>query len=96
MGIYAVTPGIPVYNIGSPLFEKVVLHLPGNKTFVIEARNNSAANKYIHSAKLNGMPLNKPWIMHEEIAKGGTLILEMSAQPDKKWGIQSPPPSMTR
>lgn len=96
MGIYAVTPGIPVYNIGSPLFGKVVLHLPGNKIFVIEAKNNSAANKYIHSATLDGMPFNRTWITHEEITKGGTLIFEMSAQPDKKWGIQSSPPSMTR
>ena len=95
MGIYAVTPGIPVYNIGSPLFEKVVMHLAGNKTFIIQAKNNLAANKYIQSATLNGQNFDRPWISHEEIVKGGTLVFVMGAEPNKKWGIQSPPPSMT-
>ena len=85
-----------VYNIGSPLFEKVVLHLSGNKTFIILAKNNSAANKYIQSATLNGEPFNRPWILHEEIVKGGSLVFEMGAEPNKKWGNLSPPPSMTR
>ncbi len=96
MGIYAVTPGIPVYNIGSPLFERVVLHVSKDKTFVIEAENNSSFNKYIQSALLNGKPLNRPWISHEEIVKGGSLIFVMGAEPNKKWGNQAPPPSMSK
>ncbi|MEI7830245.1 MAG: GH92 family glycosyl hydrolase [Prolixibacteraceae bacterium] len=96
MGIYAVTPGSPVYNIGSPLFEKVVLHLPENKFFVILGKNNSAVNIYIQSATLNGISLNRPWILHDEIVKGGSLVFEMGAEPNKKWGILSPPPSMTK
>jgi predicted alpha-1,2-mannosidase len=96
MGIYAVTPGEPVYNIGSPLFEKVVLHLPGNKRFVIQARNNSSENKYIQSATLNGSNFNRPWITQEEIVKGGSLVFEMGSEPNKKWGIHSPPPSMSK
>jgi putative alpha-1,2-mannosidase len=96
MGIYAVTPGSPVYNIGSPLYEKVVLHLPENKSFVILARNNSAENMYIQSATLNGISLNRPWILHDEIVKGGSLVFEMGAEPNRKWGILSPPPSMIK
>lgn len=96
MGIYAVTPGIPVYNIGSPLFEKVELHLPANKTFAILAKNNSSRNKYIQSATLNGLQLDRPWITHEEILKGGSIVFEMGPEPNKKWGLQAPPPSMTR
>ncbi len=96
MGIYAVTPGEPVYNIGSPLFGKVVLHLPGNKSFVIEARSNNSENKYIQSATLNGASFNRPWITHEEIVKGGSLVFEMGAEPNKKWGNLSPPPSMSK
>lgn len=96
MGIYAVTPGIPVYNIGSPMFEKAVIHLPGNKTFTIIANNNPGDNKYIKSATLNGETFNRPWITHEEITKGGMLVFEMSPEPNKKWGSQSPPPSLTK
>jgi predicted alpha-1,2-mannosidase len=96
MGIYAVTPGLPVYNIGSPLYEKVVLHLPENKSFIILAKNNSAVNMYIQSATLNGVSFDRPWILHDEIVKGGSLVFEMGAEPNKKWGILSPPPSMTK
>ncbi len=94
MGIYAVTPGLPIYNIGSPLFGKVILHLGGDKRFVIEANQNSTANKYIQSATLNGVPFNRSWISHEEIIQGGSLVFEMGAEPNKKWGIQSPPTTM--
>jgi putative alpha-1,2-mannosidase len=34
--------------------------------------------------------------MHEEIVKEGSLVLEMGAEPNKKWGIHSPPPSMSK
>lgn len=33
MGFYPVTPGIPIYNIGSPLFEYIKMDL-GNGTFL--------------------------------------------------------------
>ncbi|MDP4186339.1 MAG: GH92 family glycosyl hydrolase, partial [Bacteroidota bacterium] len=61
MGFYPVTPGFPIYAIGSPLFEKVTIHLEGGKTFTVKANKCSRVNKYIQSAMLNGKPLNKPW-----------------------------------
>jgi predicted alpha-1,2-mannosidase len=91
MGIYAVTPGLPIYNIGSPLFGKVVLNLGGDQRFVIEAKQNSTENKYIQSAALNGVPFNRSWISHEEIRQGGSLVFEMGPEPNKKWGILAPP-----
>jgi predicted alpha-1,2-mannosidase len=100
MGFYPVCPGAPYYAIGSPTFEKVVIHLGpywDNKSFTVIAKNNSPENKYIQSATLNGKPLNKPWIEHSDIVNGGTLIFEMGPEPDKTWG-SSPkcaPPLMT-
>ncbi|MDO8952294.1 MAG: GH92 family glycosyl hydrolase, partial [Draconibacterium sp.] len=86
MGIYAVTPGLPVYTIGSPLFGEAKLTLAENKTFVIKALNNSKENQYIQSAKLNGQSFNRTWIGHNEIVNGGELIFEMGPEPNKKWG----------
>jgi predicted alpha-1,2-mannosidase len=82
----------PIYEIGSPLFEKAVIHLdkeyyPGS-TFTIEARNNSKENRYIQSAVLNGKPLEKPWFYHSELVAGGSLVLKMGPEPNKKWGIK--------
>ena len=41
---------------------------------------------YVQSAKLNGQPLNHPWITHDDIMRGGTLELEMDLLPNKSWG----------
>ena len=80
----------PFYEITSPIFNKVTIHLNGKyyagKQFVIEAANNSPANAYIRSAKLNGNVLNKPFFDHEILVKGGKLELEMSAKPNQQWG----------
>jgi predicted alpha-1,2-mannosidase len=95
MGFYPVTPGIPAYNIGSPMFEKASIELANGKKFVISAKNCSRDNKYIQSAKLNGKPLNQPWFWHKDIANGGTLELVMGDHPNKSWGsqAQAAPPS---
>lgn len=87
MGFYPITPGVPEYQIGSPLFNKVRIHLQNGNSFTVIAQNNSMTNKYIQSVKLNGKELTKPMITHDDLAGGGTLVLEMSDTPDNKWGI---------
>jgi len=86
MGFYPITPGVPEYQIGSPLFSKVKIRLQNGKTFIVDAKNNSIVNKYIQSAKLNGKELTKPVFTHTDLIKGGTLILEMGSKPNKMWG----------
>lgn len=87
MGFYPITPGKPVYTIGSPVFSKVTINLSNGKQFKMEANNCSVINKYIQSAKFNGKVLNKPWFTHEQLTSGGTLQLEMGPKPNKSWGI---------
>ncbi|MCP4311563.1 MAG: hypothetical protein GY790_09905 [Bacteroidetes bacterium] len=83
----------PVYEIASPLFEKVSIDLGRQygrgKTFTIEARNVSRKNKYIQGAVLNGKPLNTFFFSASELLKGGSLVLEMGAEPNKNWGLVS-------
>jgi predicted alpha-1,2-mannosidase len=88
MGFYPVTPGLPVYTIGSPVFSKVTIDLPNKKQFRLTANNCSVANKYIQSAKLNGKLLDSPWFTHEQLVSGGHLELEMGSKPNKQWGLQ--------
>jgi predicted alpha-1,2-mannosidase len=81
----------PVYEIASPLYEKVEIDL-GNQfgrgeKFVIEAKNASRLNKYVQSAKLNGKSLQDFKFPASELLKGGKLDLEMGAEPNKNWGI---------
>lgn len=95
MGFYPVTPGIPIYNIGSPMFEKVKVHLGNGKIFELEAKNASDENKYIQSATLNGIPWNKPWFEHKDLSMGGKLVLIMGPKANRNWGsaIGDAPPS---
>lgn len=88
MGFYPVTPGIPVYTIGSPLFSRVTITLHNGKRFTLIAHHCSVINKYIQSAKINGKPLNTPWFTHRQLMNGGTLELEMGPKPNKKWGVR--------
>ncbi len=88
MGFYPVTPGDPVYSIGSPMFEHVSVDLGNGKTFEIEARNASEENKYIQSATLNGEKLNSAFITHEAIMNDGRLVLEMGPKANRSWGVE--------
>lgn len=86
LGFYPVTPGLPVYNIGSPLFTNAKVTLSNGAVFEIEAQNTSADNKYIQSATLNGKEWNKSWFSHEDLKDGGKLVLVMGSKPNKAWG----------
>ncbi len=87
MGFYPITPGLPVYTIGSPVFSKITIALENGKQFTVIAHHCSQINKYIQRARINGVQLNTPWFTHEQLIKGGTLELEMGAKPNKKWGM---------
>lgn len=88
MGFYPVTPGIPIYTIGSPVFENVTIDLPDGKQFQLVANGSSVINKYIQSAKLDGRILDTPWFSHEQLMAGGKLELEMGPLPNKEWGVK--------
>src|SRR5437016_1934898 len=67
MGFYPLNPVSGNYMIGSPLFRKFTLNLPGGKRFVISAPQNSATNLYIQSGRLNGEPLHVPVLTHAQL-----------------------------
>jgi predicted alpha-1,2-mannosidase len=98
MGFFPVDPATPNYEIGSPLFDEVTLHMGNGKDFTVTAVNNSEKNLYIQSATLNGKPWNKPWFSHADIANGGKLVLRMGPAPNKSWGtaVDAAPPSMSK
>ena len=87
----------PTFQFGSPQFEKVTIRLsekPKNQ-LIIKTKNNGPENYYIRSLSFNGKPITNSWIERKSLMKGGILEFEMDAVPNKKWGIQTPPPSMS-
>jgi predicted alpha-1,2-mannosidase len=85
MGLYPTCPGVPYYDIGTPLFDDISIHT-GSHTFSVKTENRSATHHYIQSATLNGKPFNRTYLLHEEIINGGTLLLTMGPEPNKAWG----------
>jgi len=82
----------PIYEIGSPLYEKVVIDLGEQygrgDTFTIEAINASRKNKYIQGATLNDQVLNDWKFAARDLLKGGNLVLEMGPEPNEAWGVR--------
>ena len=89
MGFYPVCPTSSQYVMGAPLFKKLTLNLENGKKFIIEAPQNSAANKYVQSVTKNGMAYTMNWLGHYDIMKGGTIKINMGSMPGKKWGASA-------
>ena len=85
--------GQDVYLLGSPAFPEMTLRLPNGRTFVLEAKNVSAENRYIAHAEWNGRPYTRAWFRHEDLLRGGRLVLTMSATPTQWARDGTPPPS---
>ena len=81
MGLYQVEPAGGRYIIGSPLFDSVEMNVGNGRTFKVTARNNSAENMYVQSAKLNGKKYTKSYVDFKDIVCGGELELVMGSQP---------------
>ncbi|HYJ45153.1 MAG TPA: GH92 family glycosyl hydrolase [Pyrinomonadaceae bacterium] len=90
VGLYP-SAGQSFYYIGSPLFRRTAIRVGQRHTFIIEAPATTAANRYVQSAELNGKPLTRAWLSHQEIVRGGTLILQMGDRPSQWASLQRPP-----
>jgi predicted alpha-1,2-mannosidase len=85
LGFYQVTPGLPSYAIGSPLFRKASVHLENGKTFTIYGENNSSSTRYIQRALLNNRSYRKSYFLHSDLMKGGSLYFTMGPEPNINW-----------
>lgn len=85
MGFYPVDPVSGKYEIGTPLFPEVKMHLNNGKIFTILAPEASHENIYIQSVKLNGKPYDKSYITHEQIMNGDIIEFEMGDKPGPVW-----------
>ncbi|MGP4000316.1 GH92 family glycosyl hydrolase [Streptomyces sp. 8N706] len=85
LGFYPLVMGSPEYAIGSPLFRKATLHLPGGRDLVVKAPENSARNIYVQGLTVNGKKWTSTALPHSALAKGGTLEFAMGPKPSS-WG----------
>jgi predicted alpha-1,2-mannosidase len=89
MGLFPLCPGRPLYTVGTPLFEEIVIHNESGRDFRILTKGLGKDSWYVQSACLNGEAFNRPWIWHHELIEGGLLEFEVGPQPSKTWGATS-------
>ena len=97
MGLYAVDPVSANYVLTAPLFDKVNVDVGGGRELVIEATRTAPTDTYIQSVKLDGKPLDRLWVRHQDLVKGAKLQFVLGPEPNKQLGVEPAlaPPSMT-
>lgn len=88
LGFYPVAPGSNEYIIGRPFLPRARLNLPNGKHFTLIAENLDEAHPYIGSVTLEGKPLDRAFLRHDEIMAGGELRFTMQATPNRDWGTR--------
>ncbi len=80
-GLFPVA-GQDVYLLTGPRYERIEIRPVGGsgKPLVITGRNAGSANPYIQRATLNGRPLERSWLRHDDLLRGGELAFEMGPE----------------
>ena len=100
MGFYSVDPASLAYELSSPVFPRVVIHLSApykGKTFTIEASPDPQNLTYIQSVQLNDAAHAQNWITFQTISDGGSIRFKLGESPNPSWGAakEDAPPSLS-
>ncbi|KAI0637472.1 glycoside hydrolase family 92 protein [Trametes polyzona] len=82
LGFYPVDPVSGQYVVGSPFFDKVTIDLPNAPQPLVISSPGAPSKPYIKSVTVNGRALKEPILTHADIAAGGHIHFEMSAEPE--------------
>ena len=92
LGLYPMM-GQDWYFLTAPAFTSSTITLGDSEvTLVIRAPEASPDHLYISAATLNGRQIDRAWVYHREIDKGGQLTLDLCTAPTS-WGTKRQPPS---
>ncbi|MCI7140934.1 GH92 family glycosyl hydrolase [Alistipes sp.] len=88
LGFYPVCPASDEYALGSPLFEKAVIHRDTGAEIVISAPGNAPDKRYVGSLTLDGKPWTHNFLPWADLADGADLRFMMQAEPNRERGTQ--------
>jgi putative alpha-1,2-mannosidase len=86
IGFYSVDPVSAKYVFGTPLFDKVTMHLSGGADLIVEAHRGTPDSFYIDSVELNERPHPASWFHHADVAQGGHFVLRMRRDSGSSFG----------
>ena len=93
LGFYPVAPGSNEYVIGRPFVRRAEVELPNGRTLIVIADGLSDAHPYVGRVTLNGAPVTRSVVTHQQLLRGGELRFTMQAEPDKRWAAPGDRPS---
>jgi predicted alpha-1,2-mannosidase len=85
LGFYPVCPGLPRYAIGSPLVERATLLMENGNTLRIRVENQLPENVFVQRVEVNGKPVTRRYVTHEELVAGGDIVFFMDSEPNNTW-----------
>ncbi|PAV67580.1 hypothetical protein WR25_06662 [Diploscapter pachys] len=88
LGFYPVTPGSLEYVIGRPFVNRAVLTLPNGRTLTVISDDLDDRHPYVGKVTLNGVPVTRAYLRHDEIMAGGELRFVMQAAPNTTWATR--------
>jgi len=94
LGLFPEIPGVPGFVVGSPLFKRATLTLPGGGLLTIDAPAASADSCYIRRLAINSSDYNSPWIPWDLVKDGAELDFALQTEPNARWGsdpAEAPP-----
>jgi len=93
LGFYPLAPGSNQYVIGRPFVDRALLHLPNGKQLIIQTVNLSTQRGFLKDVLLNNQSLDRGYLTHQELMKGGELKFIFSSEKDADWShrtLQAP------
>ncbi|MBS1822523.1 MAG: GH92 family glycosyl hydrolase [Acidobacteria bacterium] len=85
LGFYPVAPGSNEYVLGRPFVDRARIHLPNGRLLTIESANRSDGHDFVKDVQLNGRPLDRSYVTHEELMQGGVLKFVFSGEKEAEW-----------
>jgi putative alpha-1,2-mannosidase len=85
LGFNPTVPGTDILALGSPLFPKATIHLPRGDIRII-APDATPGAPYVHGLTVNGRDWDRPWLRLADVARGGTIRVDLDTAPDPSWG----------
>ena len=79
MGFYPVEPAAGKYVLGVPMVDEAEIDVAGG-VFRVKRTGYSDENRYVQRVKLNGKPLKRGHITHDEVVAGGELEFVMGSK----------------
>ena len=84
-GFYPVAPASNEYVLGRPFVDRAVLHLPNGKQLTIESVDMSEERRFLKDVVLNGISLDRSYVTHAELIKGGNIKFVFGTEMDATW-----------